>query len=216
MSVSPSLRSSAQFSKQKRLDLGVQLGREGGVLVEGVLEARGQVDLRGLDLREAVEELVGQRGGAVLHGTGQTVLAADLAEDLEGVEVELDLGDAAAGQRHATVRGARLDAHLGEADGVRAGACVELLAVAVQVGAQLVGRGVLLADLADLAADGDDDALVLVGTDERGELRGARVVDLLLLVERFEGEVHERRGVDVDVAVADLHGIERWPCAGSP
>ena len=59
----------------------MQLGREGGVVVERVLEAGGEVDLGRLDLREVVEQLVGQRGRAVLHGAGQAVLAADLAED---------------------------------------------------------------------------------------------------------------------------------------
>ncbi len=125
------------------------------MLVERVLEAGGQVDLGRLDLREAVEELVGQGRGAVLDGAGQAVLTGDLTEHAERLEVELHLGHAAARQRHAAVRGAGLDAHLGQADGIRAGAGVELPAVALEVGAQLVRRRVLLADLADLAADGD-------------------------------------------------------------
>ena len=93
-----------------------------------------------------------------------------------------------------------------------AGAGREVPVEAVEIGAQLVGRGVVLADLADLAADGDDQLLVLA--DERGQLGGARVVLLLLLVERLEGEVHERGGVDVDVAVADRHGVEGRRRAG--
>ena len=39
--------------------------------------------------------------------------------------------------------------------------------------------------------------------DERGDLGGPRVVDALLLVDRRLDEVDQRRGVDVDVAVAD-------------
>src|SRR2546426_6746503 len=49
-----------------RLDLTVEAGRERGMLVQRVLESRGQVDLGRLDGREAVEELVRQRRRAVL------------------------------------------------------------------------------------------------------------------------------------------------------
>ena len=99
------------------LDLAVELGREGRVLVERVLEAGREVDLRGLDGREAVEQLVGQGRRAVLDGAGQAVLAGDDAELAQDLEVELDLGHAAVGQRDAAVRRPGLDADLGDAAG---------------------------------------------------------------------------------------------------
>ena len=89
---------------------------------------------------------------------------------------------------------------------------VELAAVAVEVGAQLRDRGVLGPDLADLAADADRDAVRLERPDERGQFGRAPVVLALLLVDVRLREVDERRGVDVDVAVA---GVDR-EAAGAP
>ncbi len=43
------------------------------MLVQRILEACGEVDLRRLDARELVEELVRQCRGTVLNGTGETV-----------------------------------------------------------------------------------------------------------------------------------------------
>ena len=54
-----------------RLDLLVELARERRVLVEQVLEARREVDLRRLDVAEAMEQLVRQRRGAVLDRAGE-------------------------------------------------------------------------------------------------------------------------------------------------
>jgi hypothetical protein len=79
-----------------------------GVL-ERVLEAGREVDLGRLDLGELVEQLVGQGGRAVLDRAGQAARAGELAEPGEDVEVELDLGHAAAGQEHAAVARAGLD-----------------------------------------------------------------------------------------------------------
>ena len=91
------------------------LGQEAAV-VEQVLEAGREVDLRALGPREAVEQVLGQRRGAVLHRTREAVLLArEFRQRLERVEVELDLGDRAVGQRHATVAGARLDRDLAHA-----------------------------------------------------------------------------------------------------
>lgn len=75
--------------------------RKGRVLVERVLEAGGEMDLGRLDSREAVEELVRQGGGSMLDGAGQAVLASQLAEPSEDLEVELHLGHGPVGQRHA-------------------------------------------------------------------------------------------------------------------
>ncbi len=96
-----------------------------------------------------------------------------------------------------------LDADLREAGGVCAGEPIELAPVAVEIGAQLLLGRVLLADLADLTADADDDAVALRFADERRDLRRALIVDALLLVDRRQRQVDERRRVDVDVAVAD-------------
>ena len=89
---------------------------------------------------------------------------------------------------------------------------VELAPVAVEVGAQLRDRGVLRPDLADLAADADRDAVGLERPDERGQLGRAAVVLALLLVDVRLRQVDQRRGVDVDVAVA---GVDGQP-AGAP
>ena len=136
-SVWSGLRSSAAFAKHQASILRWSAARERGVLVERVLEAGREVDLGRLDRREAVEQLVGQRRGAVLDRARQAVLAGDLAELAEDLEVELDLGHAAVRQRHAAVRGAGLDADL--ADAVAPGARrVELAAIAVEVGPELL------------------------------------------------------------------------------
>ena len=100
----------------------------------------------------------------------------------EDLEVELDLGHAAVRQRHAAVRRAGLDADLGDPDGAR-GARLELAAVPVEVRPQLLDRRVLLADLADLAADADRHAVGLERPDEGGQLGRAAVVLALLLVD---------------------------------
>ncbi len=141
-----------------------------------------------------MEQLVRQGARAVLDGAGQTVRTGKLAEPPQHVEVELHLGDAATGQRHAAVARAGLDADL--ADRLRAGAALQ---VGIDVGAQLLLGRVLLANLADLAADADRHASRLQRTDQTSELRGVVGVHLLLLGHRRPGEVHQRRGVDVDV-----------------
>ncbi len=73
------------------------------VLVERVLEPRREVDLRRLDRREVMEQLIGQRRGTVLDGTRQPVRPRHITQPPEHVEVELDLRHAATGQRDATV-----------------------------------------------------------------------------------------------------------------
>ena len=121
------------------------------MVVEQVLEAGREVDLGRLDPREVMEQVVGQRAGAVLDGAGEAVATSQLAELAQHLEVELDLGHAAVRQRDAAVARAGLDADLGDAG--RAGrARLELAPVALEVRRQLVRRRVLLADLADLAA----------------------------------------------------------------
>ena len=90
--------------------------------------------------------------------------------------------------------------------------------IAVHEGAELLGAGDVLADLADLAADGDRQALRLAGPDEAGEVRGVLEVAALLLDDGGLREIDERRRVDVDVEearrdrVAD-QGLDGLPLA---
>jgi hypothetical protein len=139
---------------------------------------------------------------SVLHRPRQTVLlACDLRQLRERVEVDLHVGQHLAVRSHEpAVRGPRLHADLAQADEAAATAAV----VAVHERAQLVHVRVLPTHLADFAADRDGHALRLALPDERGELRGQLVVRFLLLVQRALAEVHQRRGVDVDVEEARL------------
>ena len=157
--------------------------RERRMLVERVLEAGREVDLGRLDRREAVEQLVGQRRRAVLHGARQPVRPRDLAELAEDLEVELDLGHAAVGERHAAVARPGLDAHLRDPDRARR-ARVQLAPVAVEVRLELLDGRVLVADLADLAADADRHAVGLERPDEVRQLGRPDVVLALLFVDR--------------------------------
>src|SRR3954453_4170528 len=87
------------------------------MLVQRVLEARREVDLCGLDGREAVEQLVRQGRRSVLDGTRQPVLASDDTEFAKDLEVELHLRHTAVRKRDTAVRGAGLDTALGDAAG---------------------------------------------------------------------------------------------------
>jgi len=107
----------------------------------------------------------------------------------------------AVGVDEAAVRRAGLDADLAQAD-QRGASSLERGVIAVHVGAQLVHVGVLAADLADLAAHRHGHALRLVLADERREFGRQVDVHLLLLLEGFPVEIHQRRRVDVDVVEA--------------
>jgi len=155
------------------------------VFEEGVLEARREVDLGAAGGRELVEHLVRQGAGSVLNRTRQPIRAGDSRKLGQDVEVERDRGHAAVRQRSAAVARASLDGHLREPDRALRPR-IQLAAVAVEVGLELVRCGVLLADLADLAADADGHAVGLERADEGGQLCRAHVVLVLLLVERGE------------------------------
>ena len=101
-SVWPALRSSAAFVKHQASICGSDL-REGRVVEERVLEPGREVDLGGLDRREAVEQLVGQGRRAVLDRARQPVLAGDDAELPEDLEIELDRRDGAVRKRDTAV-----------------------------------------------------------------------------------------------------------------
>ena len=89
---------------------------------------------------------------------------------------------------------------------------VQLAFVAVEVRPQLLLGRVLLADLADLAADADGQPVWLELADQRRQLGCALVVLALLEVDGRLGQVDQGRAVDVDVAVADLERL----AAGRP
>src|SRR4051812_41311053 len=148
---------------------------ECGMLVNGVLETRGEVDLGGLDGREAVEQLVGEGRRPMLDRTGEPVFARDDPELPQDLEIELDLRNATIGERDATVRGAGLDAHLRDAR--RTGSPrLEFAAITIEVGTQLLDRRILCSDLANLTADADRDPIGLERPDVGRQFGGPTVV----------------------------------------
>ena len=68
-----------------------------------ILELGREVDLGRLDLREAMEELIGEGRRTVLDGAGESVLTAHCRQPLERAEVEVDFRYATARQRHAAM-----------------------------------------------------------------------------------------------------------------
>ena len=170
-----------------------------------VLEAGREMHLDRVRLRELVECLLRQRARAVLHRAAEAVLLLrHRGEFAECLEVHAHLLDRPVRQDDAAVRRAGLHADLGDADRVRIQRLQRAL-VPLHEGVQFLDGAVLAADLADLAADGDGQVAELEAADEVREVRGERVVDGLLLVQRSLIEVHERRGVDVDVVEARRH-----------
>ena len=100
----------------------------------------------------------------MLDGAGEAVFApCDRPQPFVHAEVDRNRPDAPIGHDRAAVRGAGLHAHLRDPDAVRATRAGggELTAEAVEVGAQLGLRRVLLADLADLTTDADRDPIRL-------------------------------------------------------
>ncbi|OPY92435.1 MAG: hypothetical protein A4E73_01140 [Syntrophaceae bacterium PtaU1.Bin231] len=178
-------------------------------VVDDVLEARRQVDLRRLHGGKTVEGLVRERRCTVLDGAGQSVfLPRRFGQHLQRVEIDLHLGDRPVGQRHAAMGRARLDADLADALDVGPRLLAQFPAIAVHVGAQLLDGTVLPADLADLASHGNGDPLRLEVADHRRQLRGEGEVQFLLSVDGGLREVDQRRGVDVDVVEPR---VERFP-----
>ena len=172
------------------------------MIEDHALELGGQMDLDGAELREAIEQLGRERRGAVLHrATDAVTLAGDPRDGLERVEVHLHLGDLPVGKRHAAVRRPGLDRDLADA-GRRRSPALERPAIDRHERVELLGRRVLAADLADLAAHRNGDALRLVRADERGEIRAQLAIELLLRFVALLRQIHERRGVDVDVVEA--------------
>src|SRR5205807_1858350 len=187
------------------LELAPQVGRQLRVVEHDVLEIGRQVDLDRLALGEAAERLGRQRRSPVLHRAAQAVLAAGVGgQGLEGVEVQLHLGDRAVGEHDTAVARAGLYGDLADA---RVGPPLqarERADIAVHEGLELMHVGVLAAHLADLRAHGHGHALGLPVPDEFGQVGGPLVVDALLGVERRLGEIDQRGRVDVDVVEAGV------------
>ena len=175
------------------------------MIEDQVLEARREMHLDGVRLGELVEGFLRQRARAVLHRAAEVVLLLrHRGEIRQCLEIHAHLLHRAVRQNDAAVRRAGLDADLGDADGARIER-LEGTLVALHEGVQFLDGAVLAADLADLAADGDRQIAKLEAADEVREVRGERVVDVLLLIQRPLIEVHERRGVDVDIVEARRH-----------
>src|SRR6059036_1050699 len=135
------------------LELAPQVGRQLRVVEHDVLEVGREVDLDRLALGEVAERVGRQRRGPVLYRAAQAVLAARVrGQRLEGVEVELDLGDRAVGKDHPAVARPRLHGDL--ADPSVGPQMRERAHVAVHEGLELMYIRVLTADFADLGADG--------------------------------------------------------------
>jgi len=80
------------------LKLAPQIGRQLWVVEHDVLEIGREVDLDRLALGEVAERVGRQRRSPMLHRAAQTVLAPRVGgQGLEGIEVELDLGDRSVG-----------------------------------------------------------------------------------------------------------------------
>jgi len=174
------------------------------VLEQGVLEAGGEVDLGAAGGRELVEHVVRQSARACWTAPDSPYSRAT-AKARQDAEVERDRGTppSASGVRRGSCRSGRRPREADRA--LRPG--VKLATVAVEVGFELVRCGVLLADLADLAADADGHAVGLERADEGGQLGRAHVVLTLLGIERGMRKVHQSRAVDVDVPVAGGDGV---------
>ncbi len=98
---------------------------------------------------------------------------------------------------------AGLHTHLAQAGKVAH--LLERARVTLHVGVEFLGRGVLLTHFADLAAQADGDTLRLQRADVLRDLGGARVVVILLLVQRRRIQRHQGAGVDVDVPESGRH-----------
>src|SRR5688572_18212197 len=96
--------------------------------------------------------------------------------------------------------GAGLDADLADACQIAAKRA-KLTLIAFHERFKLFDGAVRLADLADLATDGDGQSGRLGLPDRLRQLGGVAGVQLLLLQTRLAGEIDERRGIDIDVAV---------------
>src|SRR4029079_10707976 len=71
-----------------RLDLALERRGEVGVLEERVLEPGREMDLGRLDRRKSMEQIIRERGGAVLDGAGKPGRAGNLAEPQRGPTAE--------------------------------------------------------------------------------------------------------------------------------
>jgi hypothetical protein len=169
-----------------------------------VLEPGRQMNLGRVVFRKDAEILLRKGRCAVLDGSRHPVLLArDLRDAADDVEVDRHPLERAVGRHAPAVRRTGLDRHLGGA--LRAADSAEIPG---HVGPEFLGSRVLLPDFADLPADRDLDAVRLMGADEPREMRAILVVRLLLEIERRLRQVHERRRVDVDLEEGGRDRVE--------
>ncbi len=142
----------------------------------------------------------------MLYRAARPVIAGALAQHLERIKVHRHLGDGTVRQHDPAVAGARLHADLAQAGQIAAHRRQRLL-VAADIGVQLFGRGVLLAHLADLAAQANGHARGFQVAHELGQFRRAQIVVLLLLVQRRRLQRNQRARVNVDVPETGGHGL---------
>ena len=175
------------------------------MVVERVLESGGEMHFSGADLWESVEEVLWQRGGAVLHRTGEAALARQLPESLKHAKVEHNFGNAATRKWHATVARPRLHGDLAQA--ARARSQPRKLGIkAIQICSKLLNGGVVRPNFANLTADADLNTARLNGANQRRRLSAPLNVDALLLDNGCLREVNQGGGINVDVAVSSING----------
>src|SRR5438067_1007894 len=130
------------------------------------------MDLDGSGIREARKLVAWQCRCAVLYYAGEPVLAAtDLGDSAQRVIAHVDRREAAVGQHFAAMVGARVDADLADAD-ARAPVRGERLREGLHERTEFLRRRVVMADLANLGADGDGEVRRLELADQAREVCG--------------------------------------------
>jgi hypothetical protein len=129
-------------------------------------------------------------------------VAGDLGDRLKRVEIELDLGYRAVRQYHAAVRRPRLYADLAES--VKPLRNEELNP---HESAQVFRRGILMPDLAYLAAHGNRDAARFDLADEMRKLGTGRIVVELLFLQIGLAKIDQRRRIDIDIVETVSYGL---------
>ena len=117
------------------------------------------MDFQGLHFRELVEEVDGQRAGAMLHRTAGAIFTRPFAQHLQCLEIDGYRSHRAIGQDDAAVAGACLHADLAQSDIIAQQR--QFFVVVAHIGVQLFHRGVLVPHLPDLATQTHGDAFRL-------------------------------------------------------
>jgi hypothetical protein len=170
------------------------------------------VDLCGANLWEAMEEVFGECRCTVLYRASKAAGAGKFAELLQYREVEGNLGDSAARKWHAAMARSGLYRYFAQSARSSASARegnIEL----IEIRGKLFRSGVLMPHFTDLTTHADLNPGGLQLAHERDCLSGTDGIHALLLWHRWEREVDECRGIDIDVAVSSIYG--EAACAGN-